>query len=233
MKVQNRAEPERRAPAKKFADALQRSPAKKPPPKAKSPVPAEPAKARIPASALPVERRSAELGAARNRDQSVRFEVQLAHAHRDAAHTSRDHQDGQVRTRLETAIASLQREEPQREARARADEPRELPPTLLTEAAPISRPDGVRAEPVSRSGEVMAMVERVEAALRAGQPSLSLSLRGETAAHLEVTRTGPREVVLQLKARSGDSKRALLAQADALRAALGRRGLTVKALQIL
>jgi uncharacterized FlaG/YvyC family protein len=83
-----------------------------------------------------------------------------------------------------------------------------------------------------RAEAISALVERIEAALKDGKPTLSLALHEKAAAGaVEITRAAKGEVSVRIRARKGD-RAGLRSEADAIKQALEAKGLKVKALEI-
>jgi hypothetical protein len=183
--------------------------------------------------------------ASRAHETSVRTDALLAQAHSASADTSRERQavrseDGLrmnlLRELERQAPATAPRHEPSARDRDRGPErcgepceaegarPAGTPPTPATaEAGPTA--------PAARAEEVAALVERIEAAVKNGQPTLSLSLGAGAAAAVEIARTAKGEVSIRIAAR-GEARSKLLAQANELKEALTARGLKVRSLDI-
>ena len=101
-----------------------------------------------------------------------------------------------------------------------------MPPCELPRSLPPS--PGRPAAPAARAGmeAVLALVERVEHLLRAGQPSLAFTLAGRHGQRVQLERLGPGEVGIRLE--GGAFGRA---EAERLAAELDGRGLHLARLQ--
>jgi len=186
------------------------------------------------------EIRASTAQAARQIDASKRGERVLREAHSQSAETSQDRQgerlDDRVRAQLFQAIerecsggAGLPSEpkpdDPHGEPRPTSESIRSTEGGSAT-SAPASASSPQRAQAIAE------LVERIEVALKSGQPTLSLGLASRSgAASVEIRRTGKGEVALRISARAG-SRQALAASGEQLKGDLQARGLRVKSLQI-
>lgn len=165
------------------------------------------------------------------RAQSERFDSVLALAHTETQATQETHQVVDLRDRLFEALerqsASIDSREPKRSEEPVASTPAVEQPGAVEQTGPTAPP----REP-SRSEAVMAMVEKIELVLRSQAPGLALELNGAAAAHLEVTRTGPKEITILLRARGASERRELERSCETLRTALAGRGVRVRSLEI-
>jgi hypothetical protein len=186
--------------------------------------------------------RASTAQAARQIDASKRGERVLRDAHSQSAETSQDRQGerqgDQVRAQLFQAIerecsggAGLPSEpnpdDPHGEPRPSSESVRSAEGGSATSA-----PASASASSPQRAQAIAELVERIEVALKSGQPTLSLGLASRSgAASVEIRRTGKGEVALRISARAG-SRQALAASGEQLKGDLQARGLRVKSLQI-
>lgn len=151
-------------------------------------------------------------------------EVQ-AHAGSTSAH--REHREAQLRERLASEL-STSVDVTSREGSQAAMKPEAaLPAVEGQNGAPEATPTA-EAGDASRA-VVEALVERIEAFVRAGRPGLSLTLASGFASEVTVERTGPGEISLRIRARSGPPSASEIAR---LRAQLAARRLRVRELRV-
>jgi uncharacterized FlaG/YvyC family protein len=169
---------------------------------------------------------------------SRRTEKVLARAHAQSAQANQgriaERMDDRVRVclfqRLErecvkpTALADR---EPQQERSPSAE-----PISVAAVQSRVEPPPQPQASTSSQRAEAIAeLVERIDVALKSGQPTISLGLSSESgASSIQISRTGKGEVSVRIKARAG--KREAFGAGDQLREALQARGLRVKNLTI-
>ncbi|MGI5861842.1 MAG: flagellar hook-length control protein FliK [Myxococcales bacterium] len=183
--------------------------------------------------------------ATRANETSERTDALLAQAHAASAETSRErvalrHEDGLRQDLLrelerQTAVKPQRKEPPARDSdraleRCGKRGEAEGPSPASAGQAPAAAETQPTA-PTARAEEVAALVERIEAALKNGLPTLSLSLGAGAAAAIEIAKTAKGEVTIRITAR-GEARSKLLAQADDLKEALAARGLKVRSLDI-
>jgi hypothetical protein len=163
--------------------------------------------------------------------------------------TVRGEAGAQVQERAEQRVTDLIARELSREARAvPPPEARPLPtangPEVSRHGTDASAPEsrataaavtgsagasGVEeVRPASRAEAALELIERIEVFVKSQRPALSLSLRGDLDATVEVERTGPREVALRIQGRRGPPPAEDLAR---LREALEARGLRLRSLR--
>lgn len=193
---------------------------------------------------LQVARAESSRHALRATELSERNDLVLGRAHADAARSSREAQgsreeDG-LRARL---LLELDRQVLPPPPSPPAPEAERGEPKTHTEgevAKVAGSTTGTALDPAqaqsptaaARSSDVAALVERIEAAFKNGQASLSVSLgTGAAAAAVQISRAAKGEVRVRIAARAG-GRATLQADAQALRAALAARGLKVRALEI-
>ncbi|HEY3449321.1 MAG TPA: hypothetical protein VGK67_23405 [Myxococcales bacterium] len=115
---------------------------------------------------------------------------------------------------------------PRAQSQAESGRGHEIQPTAATEAPATTSTSPQRAESVA------ALVERIEAALKNGQPTLSLGLADRSgASSIEISRTGKGEVAVRIAARPG-KKTHLEAAGEEIKTALAARGLRLKSLTV-
>jgi len=176
------------------------------------------------AGALPQKSHAATVQAGRQLEASRRTDKALSHAHTRSARTSRDDHDERSEARLRTAL----QKEIERDPTASIPSPSPAAP-----ADPSSRSEPAQqAGGTERAEAIASLVERMEVALKGGQPTMSLGLVDRSgAASIEIARTGKGEVAVRITARAG-GREALAATGDRIREALAARGLAVKSLTI-
>ncbi len=165
------------------------------------------------------------------RERSERFDSVLALAHGETRTHHETHPSVQLRDRLFEAL-ERQINPPEPELARPNSETLQLDAAgqQVAAAERVHAPAAVRE--TARSEAVMAMVQKIELVLRSHSPALSLELCGSAAAQLEVTRTGPKEVSIELRARGASERRELEKSTESLREALASRGVQVKTIRI-
>lgn len=184
--------------------------------------------------------------AARQLGASVETERTHARSHGEAAEASASRHVERVEDRLRAGLfAALEKEctppsgralperdtEPSQVA-ASPDERRNGRPGEVQAAASPQPPAAAQPSAGQRAETVAALVERIDTALKNGQPTMSLDLADRSgAAAIEITRTARGEVSVRIAARPG--RRAhLQAATGELEAALASRGLRLKSLEV-
>ncbi len=108
-----------------------------------------------------------------------------------------------------------------------SDKPAPLPPAGRAEQSPAALGRAQGMTPARRTDPLLAMVERVEAFVRAGRPGLTLTLEGGAFSRVEMERVGPKEVSLRIiRSGAAPAHRSLAA----LREELSARGIKLRAL---
>lgn len=179
---------------------------------------------------------------------SAATEKVLGAAHRSAAAASRERQAERVENTLRASLfrelehqsgASAQHRSLASPCAQRPGDSRLLPPPPETPACGAAEP-GMTARPESTSPArtaltaeaLSALVERIEAAVKDGRPTLSLGLGEKAAAgSVDIQRSARGEVCVRINAR-GPARQRLLEASHELKAALAARGLRVRSLEI-
>lgn len=196
-------------------------------------------------AASQVRRAVAESRARSSRQLAASRSVDQVHtsAHAASAKASAGRQDERAEDRVRVGLfqaierecveapgprrAGLLHSEPERatapQAEARGNE---LQPAVSAQASDSPRVSTERAESVA------ALVERIDAALKDGQPTLSLGLADRSgASSVEISRTAKGEVSVRISARPG-RKAHLAAAGEEIKSALAARGLRLKSLEV-
>jgi len=182
----------------------------------------------------------------RSTQMSVRTDARLSEGHAASADASRERGEARLLGDLRAQLVRDQ-EAAQPAAAASLTPPAPTPgrdsenpstaagepPTAkgISEAGPAR--EATPTDPAERADAIMALVERIEAAVKGGEASLSLGLgEGAQASRIEVRRVGKGEVTLVIQAKGAGGRRQLEAESETLRQALAARGIRVRTLRV-
>ncbi|MGC4122402.1 MAG: hypothetical protein QM765_49050 [Myxococcales bacterium] len=178
---------------------------------------------------------SRQLLASRSADQ-VHAAAHAASAKVNATHQVERAQD-QVRAGLFQAIerecAKAPTSSTEREPEQRLSTPApDTSPRPEHQASAVAESSTASASSTQRAEAVAALVERIDAALKDGQPTLSLGLADRSgASSVEISKTAKGEVAVRIAARAG-RRQNLEAAGEEIRSALEARGLRLKSLTV-